>query len=125
MKRPFILLALSLGFFSSCRALAEEEPVRPLRLEGITLNGSHSALTESWVTLELNLANPNNTGRDARVVVFYTGQPELQYARDVWIPPQSSLLTWMLVGPTPKTSPAAISKLARELQALIYDRTGN
>ena len=91
MKRSYIILALSLGFFSSCPVFAEEEPVQPLRLEGIALNGLHSALTESWVTLEISLANPNKTGRDARVVVFYTGQPELQYARDVWIDRKSTL----------------------------------
>src|SRR5262249_12338014 len=70
--------------------------------------------------------------RDGRVVVFYADQKDVQYARDVWIPPKSSLMTWMMVGPTPPTSQSPRAPLegpsperARELQALIYDRTGN
>jgi hypothetical protein len=127
-SRGCILLVLSLGLLSSQPIAAQEESVRPLRLEAITVTGLHSVLTESWVTLEVTLANPNETGRDARVAVFYTNHPDLQYVRDVWIPPQSLLMTWMLVGPVPEGRPSAdqtAQAYGRELQALIYDRTGN
>src|SRR5438128_8600152 len=124
-SRGYILLVLSLGLLSS-QPMAAQESVRPLRLEAITVTGLHSVLTESWVTLEVTLANPNEMGRDARVAVFYTNHPDLQYVRDVWIPPQSSLMTWMLVGPVPEGRPSAeqtAQAYGRELQALIYDRT--
>jgi hypothetical protein len=113
--------------------LGQEQAIRPLRLQGLSFNGLHSTLTDNWVTLELTVTNPNAEGRDARVVVFYADQHDIQYARDVWVPPRSSLMTWMLVGPaSPATravskeaSPSEQAGHARELQALIYDRTGN
>ena len=78
------------------------------------------------------MGNLNPTGRDGRVVVFYADQKDVQYARDLWIPPRSSLRTWMLVGPAPPSPPlSAFARPepkgvpARELQALIYDRTGH
>jgi hypothetical protein len=36
---------------------------QPLHLEGITLNGMHSFLTDSWVTVELTVTNPNAWSR--------------------------------------------------------------
>src|SRR6266851_2288000 len=100
-RRGLILLVLGLGLSSSRPLRAQEQTIRPLRLQGLELNGLHSTLTENWITLELTVGNPNSEGRDARVVVFYANQPEIQYARDVWVPPQSSLMTWMLLGPAP------------------------
>src|SRR5262245_46338096 len=64
---------------------------QPLHLEGITLNGMHSFLTDSWVTVELIVTNPNTEGRDGRVLVFYAHRPDVQYARDVWVPGKSTL----------------------------------
>ena len=55
------LLALSLSILSSRPSPAQEE-VRPLRLEGITLNGPHPALTENWVTIEVTVGNVPRTG---------------------------------------------------------------
>src|SRR5262245_37932022 len=125
----FSVSFLALLFLTVLPVRAEGEEVRPLLLDGITLNGLHSYLTDSWVTLELTVVNPNSMGREGRVVVFYALQPDVQYARDVWIPPRSSLSTWMLVGPAPKVAPSSKSQESRtsrpkELQALIYDRTG-
>src|SRR5437879_3376150 len=131
MRRGVFLLALILGLASSRLSPAQEESVRPLRLDGVALSGAHSALTESWVTVEVTVANPNTVPREARVVLFYANQKDVQYARDVWIPPRSSLMTWMMVGPTPPISQSTRAALegpspdrARELEALIYDRTG-
>src|SRR5438874_9477723 len=104
MRRGIIFLTLILVLLSNRPARAQEDSIRPLRLDGIALNGAHSALTESWLTVEVTVANPNSTGRDARVVLFHADQPDVHYARDVWIPPRSSLMTWMIVGPTPPTS---------------------
>src|SRR5260370_9952794 len=103
-------LALSLSVLSSRPSPAQEE-VRPLRLEGITLNGPHPALTENWVTIEVTVGNVNAMGRDGRVVVFYADQKDVQYARTLSIPPRSSLRTWMLVGPAPPSAP--LSAFAR------------
>src|SRR5260370_25380658 len=126
---PVSCLALVLPFLTVLPVWAEGEEIRPLRLDGITLNGLHSYLTESWVTLELTVVNPNPMGREGRVVGFYALQPDVQYGRDLWIPPRSSLSTWMLVGPAPKVASTSFAQQSRasrpkELQALIYDRTG-
>src|SRR5260370_21292083 len=83
------LLALSLSILSSRPSPAQEE-VLPLRFEGITLNGPHPPLTENWVTIEVTVGNVNAMRRDGRVVVFYAYQPDVQYARDLLIPPPSS-----------------------------------
>ncbi len=93
---PSSFLALVLPFLSFLTVRGEGEEVRPLRLDGVTLTGPHSYLTENWTTLELTVMNPNSMGRDARVVAFYASQPDLQYARDVWIPPRSIVSAWML-----------------------------
>ena len=52
----------------------------------------HSFLTDSWVTVELTVTNPNAEGRDGRVVVFYAHRPDQQYARDIWVPTRNSSL---------------------------------
>jgi hypothetical protein len=126
---PSSILVLVLSFQSYLPLRAEGEEVRPLRLDGITLTGPHSYLTESWTTLEFMVMNPNSMGRDARVVAFYASQPDVQYARDVWVPPGSIIASWMLIGPAPASLPAPRSQpstpsKAKELHTLIYDRTG-
>jgi hypothetical protein len=87
---------------------------------GLTLRGVHPQLSEHWGTLELILGNPFPTDHDARLLVFYTDQPDVQYGRDVWVPGNSMLSTWMLIGPAPEGDDSR----GRELQVLLYDRTG-
>src|SRR5262249_36831375 len=138
--RRCILLALCLGFFSSrsviaqAEAPAQEGKTVPLYLEAITLNSLHSYLTDSWVTVELTVANPNAESREGRVVIFYASQPDAQFARDIWVPGRSTMSTWLLVGPAPKKESGVESEGSRspgprassmELQALIYERTGD
>jgi hypothetical protein len=84
------------------------------------VRGVHHSLTEKWGTLELTLVNPNATDREARLLVFYSSQPRIQYGRDVWLPGNSILTTWMLIGPAPEE---AGNFRSREMQALLYDRT--
>jgi hypothetical protein len=82
--------------------------------------GVRPFLSESWGTLQLMLQNPNAQARDARLLVFFAGRPDVQYGRDVWVPARSTLTTWMLIGPAePQAEPHS-----RELQVLLYDRTG-
>jgi hypothetical protein len=100
-------------------AAAQDEKPDRLLFFGLTLRGVHPSLTEHWGTLELTLANPYATGHDARVLVFYSDQPDVQYGRDVWLPGHSMLSTWMLIGPAPEGEARS-----RELQVLLYDRTG-
>jgi hypothetical protein len=77
-------------------------------------------VTESWGTLRVDLANSGSEDRQARVVVFYPEQPEVQFARDILVPRQSLISSWMTIGPAPQQR----GTVGRELQVLLYDRTG-
>src|SRR5262249_57250708 len=90
------------------------------RVGGSSPTGPRSSRTESAGTLEFTVVNFDATDKDARVVVFYTAQPDVQYARDVWVPARSRIQTWISVGP----APAAAPNLSREIEMRLYDRTG-
>jgi hypothetical protein len=98
-------------------ARAQEQP--PLRLDGLYPGGARNSATESWGTFGFSLTNLSDTDRQARVLVFYTGQPDVQYGRDILVPARATLSSWLLVGPAPAQSQAD----GREIQSLLYDRT--
>jgi hypothetical protein len=91
----------------------------PLRVEGVVPFGVRNTATESWGVFECLLTNFTDRDRLARVLVFYEGQPDEQYGRDVWVPARATLSTWLLMGP----APAQRFPNAREIQVLLYDRT--
>jgi hypothetical protein len=118
-------------------ARAQED--QPLHFEGFDLNGLHAALTDHWISLQVTVSNPNATARQARVVLRYATDPDVQYARDIWVPARSSIATWMLAGPAPDVDAAqdgvdkshpqdGVDKShpqnARDLQFLLFDITG-
>jgi hypothetical protein len=129
----FSLFAICVVNFFPASVQAQEEKRAPLHLEGFQLNGLHTFVTDNWVTAEVTVVNPNPVGHDCRVVLFYASQPDVQYARDVWVPGRSSLSTCLPVGPAPVSKPGldkrktALTRSTKpqELQALIYDRTGD
>ena len=84
------------------------------------LGGTRSTVTESWTTLTIDLSNTGSTACDARVVIFYEGERNVQYARDIWVPANSRLSSTLTIGPAPPQA----SKAARDIQMLLYDRTG-
>jgi hypothetical protein len=124
--KPFILtarLVLVLIGLAVLRGPAfgqENEPTK-LRLGGVNPYGGGGRITatESWGPFEFNLTNLTDRDRLARVMVFYEGQSDLQYGRDVWVPARSNLDAWMLVGPAPKQE----RKISRSINMLLYDRT--
>src|SRR5690349_20748976 len=117
-SRWCLLAGLGLGLCCGPLAPAQEPP--PLRLGGLYPTGARNSVTEGWGTFEFNLTNPTDTDRQARVLVFYTGQADVQYGRDVWVPARATVSSWLLVGPPPAQSSAD----SREIQSLLYDRTG-
>jgi hypothetical protein len=78
-------------------------------------------VTDTWGTLRIELTNRSASPRDVRVVVFYPDQPNVQFGRDLWLPPQSVMSSWLTVGNAPASDP---SMQARELKFQLYDRTG-
>jgi hypothetical protein len=77
-------------------------------------------VTTSWGTLDFSVTNTSDTDRLARVFVFYEGQPDVQYGRDLWVPAHSTHSSWLLVGPAPAEGPS----ITRIIQALLYERSG-
>jgi hypothetical protein len=82
--------------------------------------GVRSSTTESWGSLQFEVTNDSDTDRQARVLAFYNGQPDVQYGRDVWVPARSTLRSWLLTGPAPAQS----SETSRQIQFLLYEHTG-
>jgi hypothetical protein len=108
------------GIATACldsRARAQEPP---LRLGGVMPSGIRMSATESWSTYDFTLTNLSGVDRQARVLAFFVGRPDVQYGRDVWVPAHSSLETWMLVGPPNRPQSASIGC---EIEMLLYDRT--
>jgi hypothetical protein len=104
----------------ACSTVAAQDTERPFRLGGVLPGGVRNSTTESWGTFDFNLTNMTDTDRQGRLLTFFTGQPDVQYGRDVWVPAHSTLSTWMLVGP----AAAQDRQKSREVQVLLYERTG-
>lgn len=102
-------------------AVAQQAP-QPLRLDGLTLGGVRSSVTEAWGAFDLTLTNSSDQDRQARVLFFYEGNEDLQFGRDVWVPARSSLQSWMLAGPVPSRSKGGT--ISRSIRYHFYDRTG-
>jgi hypothetical protein len=135
------LSACLLVTVSSSRAQDREPP--PLQLNGGVPEGGRSTATASWGTFSFEVINITDKDRPARVLLFYKGQPDVQYGRDVWVPAHSTVKSWLLVGPAPDEEPppgkqpaaepnflaaedpAAGDKLPghREVEVLLYDRS--
>ncbi len=93
-----------------------------MRLNGLMAAGVRgSVVTERWGMYLLDLENLSDQDREARLLIRYTEGADIQYGRDVWIPANSVLKTWMLVGPAP--AEGRLSE-GREISYLFQDRTG-
>ena len=105
------------GLAGSAHAQGDGEP---LQLRGMAIGGMRTSVTEGWGTVYVTVANTSATAREARVVLFYQSQPDVQYGRDLWVPAGSAMTAWMPIGP----APPARSQIGRELEFLLFDRTG-
>ncbi|MFO0936801.1 MAG: hypothetical protein U0798_09845 [Gemmataceae bacterium] len=76
-------------------------------------------MTSSLGTLQFTLTNQTDMARDARVVVFTQDRPDLQFGREVWLPPQSTITSWLTMG---AASAEGKSTLSRELKYQLYER---
>jgi hypothetical protein len=106
--------ALGAALLSGPAAPAAEREPPPLSLM------VRSPVPESGGTVDLTLMNFADTDRQARVLLFYEDQPDVQFGRDVWVAAHGSLSTWVRVGPAPESLPPG----EHRVQLLLYDRTG-
>jgi hypothetical protein len=124
--RSFVLVTvlvagIGAGLILCPRASAQQGSTAALRLGTVMPGGARTSVTESWGTFECEITNPTDVDRLARVLLFYQGQREVQFGRDVWVPAHSTISTWLLAGP-PDLPPTAVSC---EVLALVGEPTGD
>lgn len=113
------LVAAVLALTQSTTALAQRADSSPVVVGGLVPNGGRTSVTDSWGSLEIELSNSGAIARTIRIAVFYSERPDVQFARDVWIPAQARITTWLAIGPAPSQSAAQ----AREFKYLLFDLT--
>jgi hypothetical protein len=119
----WICLLLAIGAWTVvCPAAAAQSSELPaLRLGSVLLGGLRATATESWNTFDVEITNPSDTDRHARVFLFFPDQPDVQFGRDVWVPARATIKTWLLAGPH-KAQP---SDTSCEIVALLYEHSGD
>jgi hypothetical protein len=117
-KQSVALLVVALHFLSISTLHAQEGKPLLLQVDGPRFIGPRTTLTEGWSALQYDLRNLDTTGRDTRVSVFYSGQQEVQYAREVWVPARALLQSWLTIGPAPKQA----SDVGRKLEVVLCER---
>jgi hypothetical protein len=117
------VLGLWLAVASIARAQGDEGEL--LSLSVPAQSGLRNWLNDSWTTLEFTIANRGSEDRLCRLIVFYSSQPDVQYARDLWVPGNSFHKSWTLLGPPPlKQDIKGNLQAERAVDVLLYDRTG-
>jgi hypothetical protein len=111
--RASVIMSALLAAAVAALILASEAPAQQgsqatLRLGEVKAAGVRRSATESWGVFECEVTNPTDVDRKARVLLFYPGQPEVQFGRDVWVPARSTITTWLLAGP-PSLPETAVS----------------
>src|SRR5207245_9603508 len=74
---------------------AQESAGDGLFVQGLAPDGLRASVTESWGVLKFTVENTTRSGREARVLVFYSEQPDVQYGRHLWVPAEASLSVWL------------------------------
>jgi hypothetical protein len=105
---------------ASREAYAQNREDDTLRLGKVLPGGIRASMRESWGLVEFEVTNRTQADRHALVVMFFQGKPDVQYGRDVWVPADSTIRSWMLVGP-PGLPPSATGC---EIVALLYEHSG-
>ncbi len=98
--------------------LRKETPYSSVHVWAKSGRLTRTTVTEGWSTLQFDLRNLDTKGRDARVSVFYPERPDVQFTRDVWVPANASITTWITVGPAPQQK----GEFGREIEAVLYER---
>src|SRR5262249_14798344 len=121
--RPLLCcLAAGLGLWLALASAAPAQDAEPQKVRLLVAGPSRlrQSVTESWGSFDFTLTNFTDQDRLARVLIFYEGQEDVQYGRDVWVPARSTLISWALVGP----AGAQAGEMRREIRSRLYDRTG-
>jgi hypothetical protein len=98
-------------------AWGQEHESPRLLLSGIQPGGVRATVTEAWGKLDFVVTNLTATDRKGRVLAFYENDKDAQYGRDLWVPANATVASWLPLGP----APAQASTTGRDLQLLLYD----
>ena len=112
--------AAALLLVAACAPAAYSQEAEPLRLIGVSSGGVRATVTESWGVVRVDLANTGPDGREARVAVNYSRQPDVRFTRDVFVPGKTVVSTWATIGPAPDQG----ASFSRDIEVQLYDRTG-
>ena len=128
-----MMLSASFGVQSSCKGQSESPGVEAeaavpakatdefrFTVAWVSASGGYIYLPERWGELRINLVNARDVPRDLICSTYFSNQPNLQFARRVWVPPQSVLhISHPVV--IPPCNPSQGRGL--NLQSLIVDTT--
>ena len=120
--RPVAAAAIVLAFAAVPTPAQEKSP---LRVSGLGPGGLRMSVTERWGAISFSVRNPSDRPREARVVVYHDGEDFSEYARDLWVPANAEVTSWMALGPVPKVRPGGkpFSPIGRTLNFILYDKT--
>jgi hypothetical protein len=123
MRRRQILdlccLVLSLAWMTA--SSSAQESVRPevrfTRSDGAP--GVRLFTPDRWSTVGVTIINPTNQGVELLSAHYFPGNPDLQFARQLWIPAHARRITWYPIRPVPSKVPQGNIPV----QALLIDRS--
>jgi len=82
---------------------------------------------QTWGLVEFNVVNTTDRGADVLATMFFAGDPNLQYCRQVWAPAGAKRRSWCAVFPPP-FPPLPPNRIfigkAAELESVYFDRSG-
>jgi hypothetical protein len=113
----WIGFALTAVLLWASAAPGQEGEPQPLRISGFMAGGARASVTEAWGQLDFSLTNSSDTNRRARVLAFYENQPHVQYGRDLWVPANSTIKSWLPLGPAAPQARAS----SRELRFVLLE----
>ena len=99
--------------------------------------GIHRLRPETWGLVRLNALNGGDRPADVLVTMYFSGDPSLQYARQLWLPARSKRYAWCPLRPPASTRPQAPEagemappgpapeRTQAEVKSLVFDRSGS
>ncbi len=117
--RALAIVVIGLVVFPPSALPAQDPAADSLRVRGLSPGGLRAFVTESWGTLAFTISNQGDRDRDVRLLVFFPARPDVQFGRDVWVPADASVTTWLPFGPALRQP----GRMGREIEYLLYDRS--
>ncbi|MFH1920342.1 MAG: hypothetical protein ABIP48_10720 [Planctomycetota bacterium] len=129
LRIPLVLAIGGAATSGVSRTVAEaaEEPAQ-ISFHAGTRAGIRRLRSQKWGLVGINVFNPTDQPADVLATMYFSGDPNLQYARRLWVPAHSNRYSWCPILP-PYFAPADTSTnplptTRAELKWLLFDRSG-